>query len=167
MKIIEKIKNNKVDKNKEINKILNIKKNYNISFKKDSLYEGENTIVITDEDNNKVLTSEYIFFGIYQSSTKLWVWSSSIPGVSKNQIELVNNIRNKSFIFENDSNKDILFYNQLLTNDVLNLNDSEDSLGKIDDVLLYLSDSIVILKPLNSLGNLQYIGLTKIKTKYV
>jgi len=163
MKIIDKIKKNKNEKNKEINKILNIKKNYNINFKKDSLSEA----VITDEDNNKVLTSEYIFFGIYQSSTKLWVWSSSIPGVSKNQIELVNNIRNKSFIFENDSNKDILFYNQLLTNDVLNLNDSEDILGKIDDVLLYLSDSFVILKPLNSLGNLQYIGLTKIKTKYV
>ena len=163
MKIIDKIKKNKNEKNKEINKILNIKKNYNINFKKDSV----NTIVITDEDDNKILTSEYIFFGIYQPSTKLWIWSSSIPGVNKNQIELVNNIRNKSFIFENDNDKDILLYNQLLTNDVLNLNDSEDSLGKIDDVLLYLSDSIVILKPLNSLGNLQYIGLTKIKTKYV
>lgn len=163
MKIIDKIKKNKNEKNKEINKILNIKKNYNINFKKDSV----NTIVITDEDDNKILTSEYIFFGIYQPSTKLWIWSSSIPGVNKNQIELVNNIRNKSFIFENDNDKDILLYNQLLTNDVLNLNGSDDILEKINDVLLYLSDSLVILTPLNSLGNLQYIGLTKIKTKYV
>ena len=160
MKIIDKIKNNKNEKNKEINKILNIKKNYNINFEKD-------VVIITDEDNNKILTSEYIFFGIYQPSTKLWIWSSSIPGVNKKQIEFVNNIKNKSFIFENDNDKDILLYNQLLTNDVLNLNDSDDILEKINDVLLYLSNSLVILTPLNSLGNIQYIGLTKIKTKYV
>ena len=160
MKIIDKIKNNKNEKNKEINKILNIKKNYNINFEKE-------VAIITDEDNNKILTSEYIFFGIYQPSTKLWIWSSSIPGVNKKQIELVNNIKNKSFIFENDNDKDILLYNQLLTNDVLNLNESDDILEKINDVLLYLSNSLVILTPLNSLGNIQYIGLTKIKTKYV
>jgi len=160
MKIINKIKNNKNEKNKEINKILNIKKNYNINFEKE-------VAIITDEDNNKILTSEYIFFGIYQPSTKLWIWSSSIPGVNKKQIEFVNNIKNKSFIFENDNDKDILLYNQLLTNDVLNLNDSDDILEKINDVLLYLSNSLVILTPLNSLGNIQYIGLTKIKTKYV
>lgn len=160
MKIIDKIKNNKNEKNKEINKILNIKKNYNINFEKE-------VAIITDEDNNKILTSEYIFFGIYQPSTKLWIWSSSIPGVNKKQIEFVNNIKNKSFIFENDNDKDILLYNQLLTNDVLNLNDSDDILEKINDVLLYLSNSLVILTPLNSLGNIQYIGLTKIKTKYV
>ena len=160
MKIIDKIKNNKNEKNKEINKILNIKKNYNINFEKD-------IAIIIDEDNNKILTSEYIFFGIHQPSTKLWIWSSSIPGVNKKQIEFVNNIKNKSFIFENDNDKDILLYNQLLTNDVLNLNDSDDILEKINDVLLYLSNSLVILTPLNSLGNIQYIGLTKIKTKYV
>lgn len=160
MKIIDKIKNNKNEKNKEINKILNIKKNYNINFEKD-------VAVITDEDNNKILTSEYIFFGIYQPSTKLWIWSSSIPGVNKKQIEFVNNIKNKSFIFENDNDKDILLYNQLLTNDVLNLNEPDDILEKINNVLLYLSNSLVILTPLNSLGNIQYIGLTKIKTKYV
>jgi hypothetical protein len=40
-------------------------------------------------------------------------------------------------------------------------------LEKINDVLLYLSNSLIILTPLNSLGNIQYIGLTKIKTKYI
>jgi hypothetical protein len=161
MKIIDKIKNNKNQKHKEINKILNIKKNYNINFEKD-------IIIITDENKNKIITSEYTFFGIYQPVTKLWIWSSSIPGVNKKQIELVNNIRNKSFIFENDNDENILLYHQLLTNDVLNLNDNNDkTLEKINDVLMYLSNSLVILTPLNSLGNLQYIGLTKIKTKYV
>ena len=159
MKIFDKIKNNKNQKHKEINKILNIKKNYNINFEKD-------VVIITDENKNKIITSEYIFFGVYQPSTKLWIWSSSIPGVNKKQIELVNNIRNKSFIFENDNDKNILLYHQLLTNDVLNLNDNE-SLEKINDVLMYLSDSLVILTPLNSLGNLQYVGLTKIRTKYI
>lgn len=156
MSIFDKIKTNKNQKHKEINKILNIKKNYNINFEKD-------TIIITDENKNKVITSEYIFFGIYQPNTKLWIWASSIPGVNKKQIELVNNIRNKSFIFENNNDKTILLYHQLLTNDVLNLNEPD----KINDVLMYLSDSLVILTPLNSLGNIQYIGLTKIKTKYV
>lgn len=161
MKIIDKIKNNKNDKNKEMNKILNIKKKYNINFEKD-------IAIITDENNNKILTSEYIFFGIYQQSTKLWIWSSSIPGVNKKQIEIVNNIKNKSFLFENDNDKNILLYHQLLTNDVLNLDvNTNEILEKINDVLLYLSDSLIILTPLNSLGNIQYIGLTKIKTKYV
>jgi hypothetical protein len=159
MKLFNKIKNNKNQKNKEINKLLNIKKKYNINFEKD-------IVIITDENNNKIITAEYIFFGIYQPFTKLWVWSSSIPGVNKKQIELVNNIRNKSFIFENDNNKDILLYHQLLTNDTLNLNDNNKILEKINDVLLYLSDSLVILTPMNSIGNVQYIGLTKIKTKY-
>ena len=161
MKINDKIKNNKNDKNKEMNKILNIKKKYNINFEKD-------IAIITDENNNKILTSEYIFFGIYQQSTKLWIWSSSIPGVNKKQIEIVNNIKNKSFLFENDNDKNILLYHQLLTNDVLNLDvNTNEILEKINGVLLYLSDSLIILTPLNSLGNIQYIGLTKIKTKYV
>ena len=158
MEIINNINKYKNQKNKEISKILNIKNNYNIQFDKD-------IVLISDHENNKLLTSEYIFFGIYQTSNKLWVWSSSIPGVNKKQIEIVNNIKNKSVIFENDDNKEILLYYQLLTNDVLNINDIKQ-LEKINDVLLYLSNSLVILKPLNSLGNVQYIGLTKIKTKY-
>lgn len=161
MKLLnDKIKNNKNKKNKEINKILNIKKKYNINFEKD-------IAIITDDENNKILTSEYIFFGIYQPYNKLWIWSSSIPGVNKKQIEIVNNIRNKSFIFENNNDKNILLYHQLLTNDTLNLNDNSKLLEKINDVLLYLSDSLVIFTPMNSIGNVQYIGLTKIKTKYV
>jgi hypothetical protein len=158
MEIINNINKNKNQKNKEISKILNIKNNYNIQFDKD-------IIIISDHENNKLLTSEYIFFGIYQTVNKLWVWSSSIPGVNKKQIDIVNNIKNKSGVFENDDNKEILLYYQLLTNDVLNINDNKQ-LEKINDVLLYLSNSLVILKPLNSLGNIQYIGLTKIKTKY-
>ena len=158
MEIISNINKNKNQKNKEISKILNIKNNYNIQFDKD-------IVLISDHENNKLLTSEYIFFGIYQTVNKLWVWSSSIPGVNKKQIEIVNNIKNKSVIFENDDNKEILLYYQLLTNDVLNINDTKQ-LKKINDVLLYLSNSLVILKPSNSLGNIQYIGLTKIKTKY-
>lgn len=161
MKIIEKINKHKIEKNKEINKILNIKKNYNIDFEKD-------IAIITNDQNEKILTSEYIFFGIYNTNDKLWAWSSSIAGVNKKQIELVKNIKNKSFMFENDDNETVLLYYQLLTNDIIKLSKNiNEQLEKISDLLLYLSDAMVIFKPINSTGNIQFIGLTKIKTKYV
>jgi hypothetical protein len=158
MEIINKINKYSAEKNKEINKIINIKEDYTIKFNK-------NLLNLTNSFNKKILTSEYIFFGIYQSTTKLWIWSSSIPGVNKKELDKIKSIKNKSFMFEKDNDKKILFIYQLLTNDVIEINDN-GLLNVINDTLLYLTNSNYILKPINIYGNVQYIGVTKIIEKY-
>lgn len=158
MDIITKINKSKNTKNKNIDKILNIKESYTINFK-------NNLLNLSNSQNNKILSSEYIFFGIYQPNTKLWIWSSSIPGVNKNELSKIKNIRNKSFIFENSDDNKILFMYQLLTNDVISITD-KSLLETINDTLLYLTDANVILKPMNIYGNIQYIGITNVIEKY-
>ncbi len=157
MDILNKIKKNK-NKNKELIKILNKNKKYTIKLNNDSLK------IITPQ-NIKILVSEYIFYGIYESMKKLWIWSNSIPGVNKKYFDIINKIKNKSFMFENSNDKQMIFIYQFLTNNVIEIYD-ESLLDIINDVLLYLSDNEIILTPLNTFGNKQYIGLTKIIEKY-
>jgi hypothetical protein len=156
MEILNKIKKNKKEKIK--NNKIKIKNNYKFSFENKYL-------MIKDENEKKIYKIEYIFFGIYNPTKNLWVWSSSIPGVNKNQINFIHELRKRSCIFEKSNNDDILFYYQLMTNDVLEINDK--LLEKIEDLLLFLTDSKIIVKPLNSLGNIQFIGLTNIREKYI
>lgn len=158
MDILNKIIQYKKEQNKEINKILNIKNDYTINFKNNKL------ILLTDLDH-KILIGDYIFFGIYQPTKNLWIWSNSIPGVSRLQIDNIKDIKDKSFLFENNHDKKILFIYQLLTNDVIEITDN-NLLEIIENVLNYLSESKIIFKPINSYGNIQYIGLTKIQEKY-
>ena len=92
MSIIKKI-NKYEKKNTEFNKILNIKKkNYIINFdrKKDQ--------IILNDNEKKILIGNYIFFGIYQQDTQLWIWASSIPGINKKQVKIIDKIRNNSII---------------------------------------------------------------------
>jgi hypothetical protein len=158
MDIFNKIIQYKKEQNKEINNILNIKNDYSINFK-------NNKLILLNTQNNKILKGDYIFFGIYQPTKNLWIWSNSIPGVSRLQIDIIKTIKDKSFIFENNYENKILFIYQFLTNDVIEIT-STDLLEIIENVLSYLSESKTIFKPLNSYGNIQYIGLTKIQEKY-
>jgi hypothetical protein len=158
MNILKEIETIKNKKNKEINKILNINLSYTISFE-------NNKLILLNDNNDKILVSEFIFFGIYQPNNKLWIWSNSIPGINKNQIEIINDIKNKSFLFENNNNNIIQLYYQFLNSDVLEISD-KNMLKSINDLFLYLTDVIVILNPVNKYGNVQYIGITKILEKY-
>jgi hypothetical protein len=158
MNIIEKIEKNKIKKTKEINKILNLDINYIISF-------DNNKIILYDKNKKKILVANYIFYGIYQNDKKLWIWSNSIPGVSKKQINIIRDIKNKAYLFENDLDKKCQYLYQLLNNDVLQITKIK-KLNLIIDVLLFLSNSKVILTPLNKYGNIQYIGLTDILENY-
>jgi hypothetical protein len=159
MEIIKKMKTNKKKKNLQINKILNININYNITFNNDKL-------ILLDDTNKKILVSDFIFFGIYQNQKKLWIWANAIPGISKKQIKIIKDIKNKSYIFENDKHKSIQFIYQFLNSDVIEISD-KDQLKLIDDLLLYITNSILILNPINKYGNIQYIGLTNILEKYI
>jgi hypothetical protein len=156
--ILDKINKYNNKKNIEINKKLNIKKNYNINFDK-------NKIIII-EDNKKIIAGNYIFFGIYQPDTKLWIWASSIPGVNQKQIKIINELRSKNYLFENNEDNESIFIYQLLTNDAVQINDSK-LFGIINKTLNFLSDSIIILNPINKSNNTQFIGLNKITEEYI
>jgi hypothetical protein len=158
MDIIKKIETNKKNKINEINKILNININYTITFEDDKL-------ILLDDSGKKILVSDFIFFGIYQNDKKYWVWSNSIPGISKKQIKIIKDIKNKSYLFESDKNKNIQFIFQFLNTDILEVID-KSKLELISDVLLLISDAKVILNPINKYGNIQYIGITNILEKY-
>ena len=162
MNILKKIDKYNHKKISEINKKLNIKKNYNVSFDKN---KKQNMIIL--EGKKKVLVGNYVFFGIYQPENQLWIWSSSVPGVSQSQIKLINNIKAKSYLFENDdSNPDILFIYQLLSNDVIQLPDIR-KFDLINKTLNFLSDSIIMFNPVNQIGNTQFLGLQNIIEEYI
>lgn len=161
MKILEKIKQNSNQKQKEIFKILNSKIDYVLRFNKE-----KTLLELYDDKNKKIIAGNYQFYGIYQPSTKLWIWASSIPDVKKDTIKFINKLRLSDHLFESDSNEKSDFYYQLLTQDTILVKD-EQKLLWINDLLIYLSDDVYYFNPLNSQGNIQFIGLSKITQKYI
>jgi hypothetical protein len=159
MSIIKKINNYNNKKNIDNNKILNIKKNYSINFDK-----NKNRIIIND-NKNKILVGEYIFFGIYQPDTQLWIWASSIPGVSQKQIKTINKLKTFNYLFENDDSADILFLYQLLSNDVVQITNT-NIFPLINKTLNYLSNCVTVLTPSNKINNIQFIGISSIIEQY-
>lgn len=112
--IIDKINKVYQDKLTNLDKILNKKKKYLIKFNK----IGNKDYISLSKDNKIILSGLYNFYGIYQPSTKLWIWASSIPNVNKNIIKNINKIKSFAHLFEND-NIEENFYNQLLTQDTI------------------------------------------------
>jgi hypothetical protein len=145
-------------KNHQDQKILSKKGKYVMLFKND------NILTITENDKT-ILVAKYIFFGIYQIDTKFWIWSSSIPGVNQKQIKYINSIKNKNNLFENDDNEEIMFLYQLLTENIIKIDKLNIEL--INKTLAYLSNSILVLNPINKYNNIQFIGITKILEKYI
>ncbi len=162
MKISEKITQKYEQKNKEITKILNPKKQYRIDF----LKVGKTNQVGVFDGKKAVVIGDYWFYGIYQSHTKLWIWASSIPGVDKRQIANIRKIKQSAHLFESDSDEKISFYYQLLTQDVIQI-PNEKLLDWITNLLLYLTDDMFCFTPTNNEGNTQFITLAKINEKYV
>jgi hypothetical protein len=162
--ILKNIKTSNMNKMKEITKLLDIKKEYKIYF-----FQSGNTKMIGFNDSktkDKLLAGEYMFYGIYQPATKLWIWASSIPGVNKNVIKHIQKIKSFDYMFESSDDKIANFYYQLLTQDVVYISNKE-MLQYIDELLLYLSNGIYYFNPSNSDGNIQFIILKNIKEKYI
>jgi hypothetical protein len=159
MDILEKIDDYNKKNTTIINNKLNIKKKYNINFNK-------NKNIVISEGKNKILVGKYIYLGMYQPDNQLWIWGSSIPGVNKKHIKVINNIRQKSYLFENNDDIDILFIYQLLTNDVILLPDKR-KFELINKTLNFLSNSIILFNPINQIGNTQFIGLKSIIEEYI
>jgi len=110
--------------------------------------------------------SKYIYLGIYQPDNQLWIWGSSIPGVNQKHIKIINDIKQKNYLFENNDDPDILFIYQLLTNDVILLPDKR-KFELINKTLNFLSNSMIIFNPINETGNTQFIGLKSIIEEYI
>jgi hypothetical protein len=163
MKILNKIKNLYNKKHKEIIKYLNPTKKFNLEFIKN----GSNKMISINENNKKILIGDYNFYGIYQQSTKLWIWATSIPGVDNKYTEKIKLIKSFSHLFE--ASTDIInnFYYQLLTQDVILITDESNMIIWINELLLYLSDDLYIFNPSNSESNIQFITLSNIKEKYL
>ena len=161
MKLLDKIKQNNLDKTKIINKLLTSKKKYKINFEK----TGKEKLMGIYEDNKLIINGPYNFFGIYQPYTKLWVWASSIPGVNRKDIKNINDIKMSSHLFESDDDIKINFYYQLLTQDML-LITNEKMLEWINELLIYLSSAVYYFNPTNSDGNVQFLTLVKVKEKH-
>ena len=147
------------DKNKNIDKLLNNNKDISMNI----ISKKENKVGIYDNNEKLLVVGEFNFYGIYQSNTNLWIWSSSIPGVSKSIIKNVNILKKLNYLFENDDSDDINLYYQILTQDVILI--PEKDLYKINKLLLYLSEDLMIFNPIID-DNLQFIGLKNIKEKY-
>ena len=162
MKLSEKIIQKHEQKNKEITKILNPKKQFKIDF----LKTGKNNQIGVFDGKKPIIIGDYNFYGIYQAHTKLWIWASSIPGVEKRHIRNINKLKQSSHLFEADSDDKINFYYQLLTQDVLQI-PNEKLLVWISDLLIYLSDDMFCFTPSNNEGNTQFITLVKINEKYI
>ena len=162
MKILNKIKNINDKKNKDITKYLNPRKTYNIEF----INVESNRQLCFNDQTKKVIVGDYNFYGIYQEYTKLWIWASSIPGIDNKYKKIIKNIKLSSHLFESSNDTKMNFYYQLLTQDVLLLTDKK-MINWINELILFLSDDLYIINPINSESNIQFITLSNIKEKYL
>jgi hypothetical protein len=163
MSIINKIIKNKETKSKEIQKLLDPKKKFTIDFNKNRK-DPKTQIKILD-NKKLLLIGDYHFFGIYQTTTKLWIWASSIPGVSVSEIKYISKLKKFNHLFENNNSDKINFYYQLLTQDTVYI-DNNQQLEWIIDLILYLSDDIWCFTPMID-TNIQFITISKINEKYI
>lgn len=159
--ILNKIENNTDQKMKFISKELNPKITYRVSF----LKNGKRKLMGIYDDNKLIINGDYHFYGIYQPYTKLWIWATSIPGVEKKEIKNIKKIRDMAHLFENDDNPKINFYYQLLTQDVLLVN-NEVALDWINELLIFLSEDLFYFNPKNNEGNLQFLTLVDVVEKH-
>lgn len=148
MEIIKKIDKFKKAKQKKINKIINFSKvkEFNISNK--------NKINITYKNN--VFKFKFKFYGILKND--IFMWANIIPGVSKEIIKNVKNIKSSARLFKEKNDDKSLFYYQLLSENMLYITDDNQK-EWIVDLLLYLDNSMWSLTTLNLKGNLQFITL--------
>ena len=165
MDILKKVEINYNNKYKKISKLLNLENNYTIDFIT-TTSTTEKKLLGLYENNKLLFNGKFNFYGIYQNNNKLWIWSSSIPGINSKQIKKINDIKKFNYLFENNDNEIIIFYYQFLTQDVIVITNLKQ-LEWINRLLIYLSNDLFYFNPTNSDKNIQFIGLSNIIEKYV
>ena len=71
-----------------------------------------------------------------------------------------------AYLFENNKDIKMLFYYQLLSQDMM-LITNDQQIDWINDLLLYLTDGIYYLNPTNKNNNIQIIILKKIIEQFL
>jgi len=85
--------------------------------------------------------------------------------MNKSQIYKIKDIKNKNYLFENNDNSEILFLYQLLTNDILYI-ENINYLNIIKKTLIFLADGLFIIHPNTIKNTIQFIGIIKIYEEY-
>jgi hypothetical protein len=150
-----------------INKKIDINKNYDFNF----VEENDMNILELYLDKKLKFRAEYNIVGLYNIPLSVWYWSWNIAFVNRNAIkEMVDKVKNfKKIIGDNYDNFDMkeaeeLYY--FFSND--NFYISAENIDKLMRIALYLTKGIWIL-PLNHKNNIdktmnriEYILITKI-----
>jgi hypothetical protein len=161
-KIIKYNKDN--DKNnKKISDILSSDKKYIISFYK----SGQNSNIGIFLDNKLLFGGTYNFYGIYQPKNNLWIWATSIPGIEKKHLKNINKMKTFNYLFENENDEKSNFYYQLLTQDVLVISNPKTMLQWINDLIIYLSNDLYYINPINNISNIQFLTIVDIKEMHI
>lgn len=160
MILLEKISKFSKDQFDKISKQINLKKDYIIFFEK---VNKENKLILKDKKTKELaVIADFHFFGYYDPDSKLWHWANIIDNVNRDQIKFIEKIRAKAYLIERSINSEIdMFFYQFLSNDVYKISDNKQ-LSLITDLLIYLSEDYTIFSPFNSMGHMEFIGLSKV-----
>jgi hypothetical protein len=159
MNLLTKISKNSKKKFKEIQKTIDIRKSYKITFDR---INNQKKIFFIDNKNIKLI-GDYHFYGIYNTQTKLWTWANILPNVSIDTTKYIDEIRTKGYLFEKmaTNNQTTQFFYQFFTNDSFLIPDQK-YLALVTDVLLYITDEMYIFEQQNNNNEIFFYGLTKI-----
>jgi hypothetical protein len=133
----------------------------------------DDNLLILKSDGNIILEAEYNFYGIIKDN--MFIWGTSIPLVSDKFIKEIKEVKAKVYVMEekfknsnkNDKDYKLNYINyNLLSQDVLLLDNIKDPVNLINNLLSELTNTIYLLNPTNSRNNVQFIGLSKITKRY-
>ena len=161
MKILEKINHHHKKKKKQIYRILDKKIKYNISYEN---IDNKRYINIM-EKNKKLISGRSTIYGIYQMDTKLWLWCSSLSNCDIKTIYKIEKIKSYNYLFQSLAGEKETFYYQLLTQNVLAI-DNMVKLEWINELLLFLTSGMFYFNPLDK-QNIQFIIMKKITQQYI
>ena len=157
MDLLKKINNYNKKKIKTFSKKVNILDTYN--------YKINNKKLIILNQKKKILTADFSFFGIINNNN-FWIWATSIPGTNSKITNSIKKLKDFSHLFENNKNKQMLFYHRFLTNDVILIN-NEKQIKWINYLINYLNNSEIFINFQNSKNNLQFITIDKLNQLYI
>ena len=157
MDLLKKINNYNKKKIKTFSKKVNILDTYT--------YKINNKKLIILNQKKKILTADFSFFGIINNNN-FWIWATSIPGTNSKITNSIKKLKDYSHLFENNKNKQMLFYHRFLTNDVILIND-EKQIKWINYLINYLNNSEIFINFQNSKNNLQFITIDKLNQLYI
>ena len=167
MDIITKIKTFSKKAKKEISKILDLNKEYDIGW----LEYQTGKVLVLRYNNKDIITGEYKYIGQYEPNNSLWIWASSMNGIIKEILLQVKKIRSFAHLFDDNIKLDKLdkkrydFYYQVLTSDSMILS-SQIELEWLNELVIYLTGDLFWFNPVMN-DNIQLITLSKVIEKYV